>query len=148
MGWLAWLAAVVAGIGNPVQSAAGARLHEGMGSTALAALVVYAVALLGLLLLSPFLGLSFRDLGPRLAGLPWWAWVGGLCNLAFVLAGMLATRPLGAGTFTVITACLAVVASILLDRFGLMGLEPRPLSAMRLLGAAMAIGAIVLVARS
>jgi bacterial/archaeal transporter family-2 protein len=140
--------AVLAGLSNPIQSAANAALNKALQQVIPAALTIYAVAILGLLACAPFLGLSVRDLPTRLAMVPWWAWVGGLCNLCFVLAGALCAQRIGSATFTVTVACSAIVLSIVLDRLGVMGLEEHPLSAMRLLGGALAIGGIVLVSLS
>ena len=50
--------------------------------------------------------------------------------------------------FTVTAACCAIVLSIFLDRFGILGLDVHPLSLLRLLGGGMAVGGIVLVAIS
>lgn len=138
--------AVMAGLSNPIQSAANAGLNKAVGPV-LAAFTVYAVAIGGLICLAPFLGLSLRDAGGRFAAVPWWAWVGGLCNVTFVLAGALATKQIGSAAFTVTTLTCAVLLSILLDKLGIMGLEARPITALRLLGGLLAVGGVVLVAR-
>lgn len=140
--------AVMAGLSNPFQSAANAGLNKALGQVVPAALVIYAVALCSLLLCAPFLGLSFRGFAGRAAGAPWWVWVGGLCNMMFVLAAALATQQIGSAVFTVTAACCAVVTSIALDRLGVMGLHQHPVTLLRLLGGAMAVGGIVLVSIS
>lgn len=137
--------AVAAGLSNPIQSAANAALNKGTGQPVLSGLVIYAVAVAGLLLASTVLGLSFRDLGQRLGGLPWWAFVGGLCNVLFVLAGSVGTRAIGSAAFTVTVAVLAIALSLVLDAFGLMGLAVHAISWQRLLGAGLAMIGVVLV---
>ncbi len=148
MQWLLVGLAALAGLSNPVQSAANAGLNKAMGQVVPAAAAIYAVAVAGLLLCAPFLGLSLRGLGAGAAGAPWWAWLGGPCNLMFVVAAALCTQKIGSAVFTVTAACCAVVLSIVMDRLGVMGLEPHPLSWMRLLGGAMAVGGIILVSAS
>ena len=147
MRWLLLGVAVLAGLSNPIQSAANAQLGKSLGHVLPAALAIYGVALAGLLLCIPVLGLPLRDVAARAAGAPWWAWAGGLCNLAFVLSAAVATQRIGSAVFTVTVACSAIVLSIGLDRLGIMGLHERPLSALRLVGGAMAIGGILLVAK-
>ena len=137
--------AVLAGLSNPIQSAANAALNKSLQQVVPAALLIYGVALCCLLLCAPFLGLSLRELGPRMAGAPWWAWLGGICNAMFVLAAALATQRVGSAVFTVTAACCAVVLSIVLDRAGIMGLQQHPITLLRLFGGAMAVGGIVLV---
>lgn len=136
---------VLAGLSNPVQSAANAGLNKALGQVVPAALVIYAVALTGLLLCAPFLGVSLRGLGSKAAAAPWWVWLGGICNLMFVLAGALATQKVGSAVFTVTVASCAIALSLVLDSYGLLGLEQHPLTWIRLLGGAMAIGGIALV---
>ncbi len=138
--------AALAGLGNPIQSAANAGMHKGIGQVVLTSLLIYLVAIIGVLLLSPFLGLSFRGVGQRIATLPWWAWLGGLCNLAFVASAAVATKRIGSATFTIVTLVCAVILSILLDQFGVLGLEHRPATALRLIGGALAIIGVILVA--
>ena len=140
--------AVLAGVTNPVQSAANAGLHKALGQVLPAILCIYAIAFVALLLCAPFLGISFRGLGAKAAEAPWWAWLGGLCNLLFVLTASVATQKLGSAVFTVTAACVAVILSLALDRFGLLGLAPHPLTWVRILGGFMAVGSIVLVAAS
>jgi transporter family-2 protein len=131
--------AVLAGLSNPIQSAANAALNKAMQQVIPAALAIYGVAIVCLLLCAPFLGLSLREVGPKLGSIPWWAWVGGICNAIFVLAAALATQRVGSAVFTVTAACCAVVLSILLDRAGIMGLHQHPITWLRLVGGAMAV---------
>ena len=140
--------AALAGLSNPIQSAANAGLNKSLGQLVAVALAIYGIALVALLLVSPFFGLSLRDLPARAAGAPWWAWVGGLCNLLFVIAGALATKQVGSAVFTVTVTSCAIVLSVVLDQFGLLGLEHHSISVLRLVGAAMAIGGVALVAAS
>ena len=77
----------------------------------------------------------------------WWGWVDGLCNALFVTATALTTRKIGSAGVTITTSCMSIILSLVLERYGLMGLMPSPLTIMRLLGGAMAMGGIVLVAR-
>ncbi|WP_255312267.1 DMT family transporter [Gluconobacter japonicus] len=138
--------ALAAGFGNPIQSAANAGLNKALGPAS-TVLTVYSVALAALLCTLPVLALSdpsepFID---RLSHVPWWAWVGGLFNVAFVLAGSLAAREIGSAVFTVTVASCAIALSVLLDHFGLLGLEQHTASPPRLIGATMAIRGIFLV---
>ena len=139
---------VAAGLGNPVQSAGNAALNKAIGQVLPAAVAIYGVALCGVVVCSLFMGVSLRGLGTKALGAPWWAWLGGLSNLLFVLAAALTTRKIGSAVFTVTTASCAIVMSIVFDRFGIMGLPPHPLTVLRVLGGAMAVGGIALVSIS
>ena len=133
---------------NPLQSAANAALNKEVGQPLVTGLVVYAVAVGGLLVcvgVAALAGVSFGGLG-KIGGLPWWAFVGGLCQLTFTVAAAVSTQKIGSAAFTVTVLVIAVVLSIVLDKYGLMGLPVRDATWLRMLGAALAIGGVTLVA--
>ncbi len=145
MKWLYVPLVVLAGLSNPVQSAANAQMQKVLGNVLLASLAIYGVALAGLLLISPFLGWHMRDAG-KLGQVPWWAWVGGLMNLVFLVVSTVATKKVGSGAYTVTVLVTALVLSLLLDQFGVMGLKERPVTVFRAVGGALAVAGAVLVA--
>lgn len=74
---------------------------------------------------------------------PWWGWIGGLLGAVYVLVTLTsAPDPIPPLTLTA-----AVVTSVLLDHFGLVGFEVRPLSLLRVPGCMLMIGWVVLIAR-
>lgn len=135
--------AVLAGISNPIQSAANAALSKTVGPI-LTVAAVYAVAIMTLVLVAPVLGVGKPA---KFAEVPWWAWTAGLCNIIFVLVGTTVTRKIGSATFVVTTLTAAVIVSILLDQFALMGLPQRSITLWRVLGGGLAIAGVVMVAR-
>ena len=149
MGALFYGLALLAGLSNPLQSAANAALNKGFKQPLAAAVVVYAVALAGLALCVlagwVFFGTTVRGMAGRLTTLPPWAFLGGLCQLTFTLAAAVATQRIGSAAFTVTVLVVAVALSVVLDAYGLMGLPLHPASWPRLLGAALAIVGVVLV---
>ncbi len=139
--------AFLAGLSNPLQSAANAALNKGLGQPVAAAMVVYAVAIAGLLAcagIAMVVGVPLMGLG-QLRTAPWWAFVGGLCQLTLTLEAAVSTQKMGSAAFTVTVLVVAVVLSIVLDANGLMGLPMREASWPRLLGAALAIAGVALV---
>ncbi|WP_458094828.1 DMT family transporter [Roseomonas sp. WA12] len=148
---MAYLLAAIAGILNTLQSGANATLHERLGAgPVVPALVVYAAGALGVLAAWPFLGGFGSGSGAALrqAGeVPWWGWVGGLMGAFYVVVTLTQAKAMGAGPFTAVTLTAAVVASLAMDHFGLLGFEVHPASAMRLLGGALMVVGVVLVAR-
>jgi bacterial/archaeal transporter family-2 protein len=140
--------AALAGLSNPVQSAANATLNKGVGQPIFAGLVIYAVGVVGLLLLAAgaaAFGLPFRGPAGKLGGIPWWAFVGGLCNVTFALCAAISTQKIGSAAYTVTVLVVAVLLSLVLDQFGLMGLKEHPLSWARGIGAALAVAGVVLI---
>jgi transporter family-2 protein len=82
----------------------------------------------------------------RLAAAPWWAWVGGLCGAATVVATLFFAQRLGAGVFTGLTVTAGIATSLLLDHFGLVGFEVHPAGLWRIAGAGLMVAGLALVA--
>ncbi len=146
MQWILGFFAVLAGISNPLQSGSNSVLNKAVASPVLSALVVYLVGGLCVLACIPFLGFSTRGAGGRLLGLPWWAFIGGVCNALFLMCTLLVTRKLGSATFTTAVVIAAVVTSLAMDHFGLMGFAVRQATPLRLVGGLLAIASVVMIA--
>ena len=146
MQWLLAVFAVLAGVSNPIQSGSNSALNKVVDAPVLSALIVYAVGVLCLMACTPFLGLPARGLDGKLMGLPWWAFVGGICNALFLMSTLLVTKRLGSATFTTTVVIAAVITSLLLDHFGLMGFEVRRATLLRVVGGLFATGGVVLIA--
>ena len=84
----------------------------------------------------------------ELAGMPWWAVVGGLVGAVQVYAGLTLVNKVGAGTFVGVTVTAALITSLLIDHFGWFRMQPHPLSVGRVVGGFLLIGGITLVANS
>ncbi|MCB8877371.1 DMT family transporter [Acidisoma silvae] len=90
-------------------------------------------------------GTSFGAIAGKIGGLPWWAVVGGLCQLIFTITAASVTQKIGSAGFTVTVLVVAVILSLFLDAFGVMGLPVRDLTWPRLVGAALAVCGVTLV---
>ncbi len=100
-----------------------------------------------------FLGASLIHPSPlptqkELSAMPWWAVVGGLVGAVQVYAGLTLVNKVGAGPFVGFTVTAALITSLLIDHFGWFRMAQHPLSAGRLIGGALLIGGITLIAKS
>ena len=147
MTWLIALIALLAGAANPLQAGTNAELNKQLHSPAWATLVVYATGLAAILLA---LLVTRHALPARatVAGVPWWAWFGGIISLVSTIAGLTLAQRLGSGLFTGLTLTASVVVSVLLDQFALAGFTRHPLSPLRAAGCTLLIAGVWLVARS
>lgn len=137
-----YLIAVVSGLSNPVQSAANAALNKATHQPLLTAI---ATLLVVVACYAAVRGLSFAPLREAATTLPWWVYVGGACNIVFVLASAVATQKIGSGAFTVTTLVSAVILSIVLDGNGLMGPQHHPVTWPRIVRAGLSIAGVLLV---
>ena len=79
---------------------------------------------------------------------PWWSLLGGVCGAGIVFTMIVTAPRLGAA---LVIACFVtgeLIASTVIDHFGFVGFEPRPITLTRVLGIGMLIGGVALVERS
>ncbi len=83
-----------------------------------------------------------------LANMPWWAPLGGLVGAVQVYAGLTLVNQVGAGPFVGLTVTAALVASLVLDHYGCFHLPVHAINTGRVLGAALMVGGVVLIAKN
>jgi transporter family-2 protein len=81
------------------------------------------------------------------AGMPWWAPLGGLVGAFAVVAGLIFVNQVGAGAFAGLTITANILMSLIIDKYGWFGMEVHPLSVGRMAGAALMVGGIALISR-
>ncbi|MFZ9653028.1 MAG: DMT family transporter [Steroidobacteraceae bacterium] len=138
--------AFVAGSGLVVQVAMNMALTRAFGNGALAVLVNFLVGTLALvaLLLATRTMLPSRE---QLVSVPAWAWAGGLLGALYVSVANFAGPRLGALLLLALAVSGQMFAAILVDHYGLLGYAVQPASTQRLLGAALLLGGLLLIAR-
>jgi bacterial/archaeal transporter family-2 protein len=129
-----------------VQVGANTRLKEAFGE-ALPAVIVSSA--LGVLILAAvaLIGRASWPSAATLAGVPWWAWLGGALGAVYAVATVLLARPLGAATLTALVVTGQLVCSVALDHFGAVGFTEHAASAGRVIGCLLMICGIVLIWR-
>jgi bacterial/archaeal transporter family-2 protein len=138
------LFAFVAGAMIPFQVGVNSRLAVVVHGPIRAALVSFVVGTIALLLLSAIVWKPLPSTG-RLAGAPWWAWIGGLLG-AFYVAGSIVTGPrLGAATLIAAVVAGQSLASVLIDQFGWVGFKEHHVSPGRAVGMALVLAGVALV---
>lgn len=82
-----------------------------------------------------------------LASMPWWAPLGGLVGAVQVYAGLTLVNKVGAGPFVGFTVTAALIASLLVDHFGLFYMPVHTINGWRTLGGVRMVGGISLIAK-
>jgi transporter family-2 protein len=138
------LFAFVAGAMIPFQAGINAQLAHWIESPVRAALVSFVVGTIALLILSLAIWKPLPT-GGRVAGAPWWVWIGGLLG-AFYVAGSVVTAPrLGASVLIAAVIAGQSVASLLVDHYGWVGFREHHISAGRVAGMALVLAGVALV---
>ncbi|KAI9500326.1 hypothetical protein GGI25_001090 [Coemansia spiralis] len=77
---------------------------------------------------------------------PWWSWFGGIPGAAYVLFITLFIPYRGVAVVSGITICAQMLTSLFVDCFGFFGCNHRPATIVRLLGMALLIAGVLMVA--
>ena len=148
-GWAAYAAMILvtlAGAATALQAPINARLATAVGSAVNASLVSFAVgtiALIGLALI-----LQVRPDMAAARALPWYAWIGGLCGVIFVIAATWGVPRLGVAMTITLMVAGQLLLGLVLDHFGAFGAPRQPVNLTRMVGVALVIGGVLLVRRA
>lgn len=144
MNW-AWIVVGVAlGVLLPIQPAVNSRLAQAAGSAWASAAVNFAVGLVVLVVVALAMRVPTPQ-GSKVAALPWWAWMGGVIGAMFVAGATYLVPKVGTTVFLGCAVAGQMAASLAIDHFGLMGLEARPVSLLRLGGVVLLAGGVAMV---
>src|SRR3982751_6682494 len=135
---------LVLGAGGMIslQAPTNAMLARAGGSPVLAALISFAVGTLTLLF--AWLGSGNRPAPASFAGLPWYAWLGGMYGAVYVAIAAYAAPKIGLASLITIGIAGQIATALLLDHFGVLGLPRDPISIGRVLGALLVVAGVVL----
>jgi transporter family-2 protein len=136
----------IAGAMVAAQAPTNAMLGKAGGSPVLAALISFVVGSIALFII--WLGSGNRPGSAPFAGLPWYAWIGGLYGAVFVGVAAYAAPKIGVASLITIGVAGQIAMALLLDHFGALGLTREPINAGRIAGAALVVAGVVLVRRS
>jgi transporter family-2 protein len=126
-----------------LQAPTNAMLARAGGSPVLAALISFAVGTIGLFF--AWLVSGNRPGSSAFAGLPAYAWVGGLYGAIYVAVAAYAAPRIGLAALITIGIAGQIAMALLLDHFGALGLPREPINLGRVAGAALVIAGVVLV---
>jgi len=128
-----------------LQAPTNAMLSMAGGSPVLAALISFAVGTLALLV--TWLATAKRPGADAFAGLPWYAWLGGVYGAFYVAVAAYAAPRIGLASLVTIGIAGQILSAIWLDHFGVLGLAREPISLVRAVGAMLVVIGVVLVRR-
>jgi bacterial/archaeal transporter family-2 protein len=141
-GWFV-LMALAAGAVITVQTGINTRLRSHLESPLQAVFVSFIV---GTVLIG--LALVVRRQAPplvKLAHMPWWMWLGGVCGLFVVSTNIMAAPRIGAALLVALAITGQLVTALVLDHYGAFGFPIHHVSPARLLGAALLLAGVLLV---
>jgi bacterial/archaeal transporter family-2 protein len=137
------LFALIAGMALPTQFSINAQLRTLVGSPILASTISFIVGSIALLILSFFnQGTKFNK---GWIEAPWWIWTGGLLGAFYVVATIILIPRIGAASTVAFILTGQILASVLIDHFGLLGVQIQPVNLYKLIGVSLIIIGVILV---
>jgi bacterial/archaeal transporter family-2 protein len=139
---------LVGGAVLPVQGAVNARLRSDFDAPIAAGAWSFVIAAAAMALVLGALTTARRAPQTPPAGLrrlPWWGWLGGLCGAIYVTSVFLLIPEIGVAPTIALTVGGQQIASVFVDRHGLLRLPRRPISRARLLGVGVLLAGVALV---
>lgn len=144
-----WLAlGLVAGAVLPIQGAINAQLRADLDAPITVGAVSFAVATASMaLVLAAVLATRTapRPQAKRIGELPWWGWLGGLCGATYVVSVFAFIPEIGVAPTIALTVAGQQVASVFVDRYGLLRLPRRPIGRPRLAGVGLLLAGVGLI---
>ena len=138
--------AILAGMAMPTQAVINSKLADSTGNPILAAFISFAVGTVALFLYILLTGIPLSDLATA-KNAPPVAWIGGFLGAFFVsVMATIVPRTGVALTFSMAVAGQMLI-TLLIDHFGWLGVAEKPINLMRVLGAVLITGGVVLIRR-
>ncbi len=144
---LGWVAALLTGMLFALQPGINAQLAKHFNSPVQAAMVSFSVGTLALLGLC----LALPQAWPNAAqwkAIPLWQWTGGFIGAMAVGMSLWLAPRLGAAGLVLALLAGQIMISLVLDHFGWIGFEQKPISVQRIVGVVLTLGGVALVVRS
>jgi transporter family-2 protein len=142
---LAVLLGAAAGCLVGMQAPINSRLGKSLGAIQ-AASFSFLIGTVALVSISFVLRGGLGTLG-RIGQVPWWALIGGLLGAVYVFVALEAVRTLGASGLTAVVISGQLLISVVIDRFGLLGVARSSIGPQRIIGLVLLLVGVTLVVR-
>jgi bacterial/archaeal transporter family-2 protein len=142
---IAILLAALAGAGLAVQSGTNAVLGRMLGHPMWASFWQFAAGTVLIMAVMVALRVPVPAFAATAVGAPWWVWIGFITGSYFVVAALSLAPAIGVGGFIAALVAGQMIASLILDHYGLVGLAVRPMTLTRVAGAIFIIAGVLLI---
>jgi transporter family-2 protein len=145
-GWLA--VGLAAGAVLPVQGAVNAQLRADVEAPITVGAFSFLVATATMaVVLAALLAIRRREAPTEtcLRAVPWWGWLGGACGATYVTSVFVLIPEIGVAPTVALTVAGQQIASVFVDRYGLLRLPRRAISRARLSGVVLLLAGVLLI---
>jgi transporter family-2 protein len=139
------LLAILTGAILPLQAGVNSQLRGVLGHPVLAAAISFFVGTVALAVYSAVARIPLPS--GALGRMQWWHWSGGLIGAFYVACAIILVPRLGAATLVAAVVAGQMVASLLLDHYGLVGYPRHSIDLWRVAGAVLVMAGVFLIQR-
>lgn len=133
--WLWRALAVIIGMFSSVQTAVNGRLGALLGSPLEASLISFIVGTTTLVIIVAVLAACGKLRNTQDKGeAAWWMWLGGILGVLFVYCSAALAASIGTGSTVIIMLAGSIAGGVLIDSFGLLGSDRKPMTLVRTVG--------------
>ena len=140
--WFYVLIAVAVGMLLPIQAIINSRLRGYVGGPIPATFVSVTISTVTMFAV---LAATRTPVPTSGNGGPWWVWTGGVLGAAIVMASLGLVSRLGAAFLFALFVVGQMLASLVIDHYGLLGVSQQQISPLRLVGVLLLIAGVVLI---
>ncbi|MCL1832950.1 MAG: DMT family transporter [Leptospirales bacterium] len=127
------LLGLIAGATVPIQAGINSNLSLFTGSNISAAIISFIVGTIAIIAFALIARTPFPK-PDAFTGAPWWVWIGGAFGAFYVVASMILVHRVGAVSMIAFIIAGQMIASIIIDHYGLAGYPINPISIYKIVG--------------
>ena len=133
-----------------IQAGCNATLEKSLQNPVLSAFLSFCACTASLHIAYAVYSAITRTPMPRAAqwsSVPWWGWVGGALGAVYILCMVLTAERVGSGIFVGLTVTATIVASLVMDHYGLLGFKQHTAGPGRILGGVLMVAGMLLIGK-
>ena len=130
---LFYLMPVFAGVAITIQAGVNSQLRSAIQHPLMAAFISFLVGTLALALLLLFSRNTIPSLS-QYSDITWYKFTGGLLGAFVVTVTLIAVAQIGAGNMFVLVVAGQLITAVIMDHFGVLGLQSNPVSLQKFFG--------------
>ena len=138
--------AILAGMAMPTQAIVNSKLSDSVGNPILAAFISFSIGTVALFVYILLTGVPLGDLATA-KNAPLVAWMGGFLGAFFVSVMATVVQRISVAIAFSLAIAGQMIITLLIDHFGWLGVEQKPINLMRVFGAVLITGGVVLIRR-
>lgn len=146
MGWIAFSFALVAGAAITVQAGSNSQLKQSLHDPIGALVVNYVLGLICVVLVA-FIARVPMPAAEKIGSTPWWAWMGGVLGILYGFSVVFLASQMGAATLIATVVTGQLVFAVVVDHFGWVGFDVHRASLLRVVGCALMVAGLGLIAK-